>query len=63
MYLLGRYIPYRNEDINSYINSYMDTLKKAELSASNCHMATFLKSEILIYNSEVSDRVNNQKRW
>ena len=31
----------RNGDINSYINSYMDTLEKAELTASIRHMQDF----------------------
>ena len=33
----------------------MDTLEKAELTASICHIARFLKSGIPIYNSDVSD--------
>ena len=56
MYLLtkfGDHKSYRNGDINSYINSYMDTLEKVELTASIRHIAIFLKSEIPIYNSEV----------
>ena len=38
---------YRNEDINSYINSYMDTLEKAELTTSIRHIKRLLKSGIL----------------
>ena len=41
---------YKNGDINSYINSYMDTLEKAELTASIQHIVRFLKSGIPIYN-------------
>ena len=44
---------YRNGDINSYINSYMDTLEIAELTASIRHIARFLKSAILTYDSEL----------
>ena len=37
------------------INSDIDTLGKAKLAASICHIARFLKSGIPIYNSEVPD--------
>ena len=56
MYLLAKFRYhgfYRNGDINSCINSYMDTLKKVELTASICHIGRFLKSGIPIYNSKV----------
>ena len=56
MYLLaksGGHRSYGNGDINSYINSSMNTLKKAELTASNRHIEGFSKSRIP--NSEVSD--------
>ena len=55
MHLLAKFThhrSYRNEDINSNINSYMDTLKKAELSALIRHITRFLKSGIQIYNSK-----------
>ena len=58
MYLLtnfGDHRSYRNGDINFYINSYMDTLEKVELTTSTGHIAIFLKSGIPIYNSEVPD--------
>ena len=48
--------------INSYINSYMDALEKAGLTASIHHIARFLKSGILIYNSEVSDTTGSKTR-
>ena len=44
-----------NEDINSY------TSKKAELTASICHIERFLKSTIPIYNSEVSDTAQKKR--
>ena len=58
MYLIakfGGHRSYRNGGINSDINSYMDTLEKAELTSSNRHIARFLKSGTPIYNSEVLD--------
>ena len=64
MYLLaksGGHRCYRNGDINSYINSYMDILGKAELTASIRHIARFLKSGIPIYNSEVPGRQKSEK--
>ena len=48
---------YRNGDMNFHINSYMDNLTKAELTASIHHTARFLKPGILIYNTEVSIRL------
>ena len=51
MYLLakfGGHKSYRNGYVNLYINYYMDTLEKAELTASICHIARFLKLGILI---------------
>ena len=65
MYLFCKvdgYWSYRNIDINSYINSYMDTLEKAELIASVCHVARFLKSGVPIYNSEVLDTAGRKTR-
>ena len=65
MYLLtkfGDHRSYRNGDINSYINSYMDTLEKVELTASIGHIAIFLKSGIPIYNSEVPTGRKTRRR-
>ena len=58
MYLLAKFggqSSYRNGDINSYIIFYIDTLEKAELTASIRHIVILLKSGIPIYNSEVPD--------
>ena len=49
----GGHRSYRNGDINSCINSFMDTLEKVELIALIRHIAGFLKSGIPNYNSEV----------
>ena len=46
---------YRNGDLNSYINSYMDTLEKTKLTASIRRIGRLLGSGIPIYNSEVPD--------
>ena len=39
----------------------MDTLEKAELTASIRHIAIFLKSRIPIYNFEVPDRAGRKR--
>ena len=65
MYLLakfGGHKSYRNGYVNLYINYYMDTLEKAELTASICHIARFLKLGILIYNSEGYGWLKNEKK-
>ena len=65
MYLLakfGDHRSYRNGDINSYINSYMDTLEIAALTALICHIGRFLKSGILVYNSETLDTACRKTR-
>ena len=65
MYLLakfGDHRSYRNGDINSYINSYIVAMEKAELTASICHIVRFLKSGIPIYNSEVPDMADRKPR-
>ena len=49
-------------DINSYINSYMDFLEKAELTASISHIGRFLKSGIPNYNSQVPDTAGRKAR-
>ena len=65
MFLLAKFVghrSYRNGEISFYISSYMDTLEKAELTASIRHIARFLKSEIQIYNSEVPDTADRKTR-
>ena len=60
MYLLAKinsHRSYRNGNINFYIISYTDTLRKAELTALIRHIARFLKSGTPIYNSKVPDAV------
>ena len=42
--IFGDHRSYRNGDMNSYINSYLNILEKSELTASICHIARFLKS-------------------
>ena len=54
-------IGHRNENINSYINSYMDTLEKAELTAWIHRITRFLKSRILILNSEVPEKAGRKR--
>ena len=49
----GGHRSYRNANINSYFNFYMDTLEKAEASASIGHIVRFSKSGIKIYISKV----------
>ena len=64
MYLLakfGGYRTYGNGTINSYINSYMHTSDKAELTALICHIKRLLESGILIYNSEVPDMAGRKQ--
>ena len=49
MYMLAKFSvhrSYRNGNINSCINSYMDNVEKAELTASIRHIVRFLKSGI-----------------
>ena len=65
MYLsatFGGHSSYRNGDINCYINSYRDILKKAELITSIRHIARFLKSEILIDNPEILDTTGRKTK-
>ena len=40
----------------------MDTLEEAELTASICHIARFLKTGIPIYNSKVLDTSGRKTR-
>ena len=51
----GGHKSYRNGDINSHINFYMDTLEKTELTASILHIARLLKPGKPIYDSRVRD--------
>ena len=65
MYLyakFGDHRSYRNGHINSFINSYIDTLEKAELTALIHHIGRFLKSGIPIYNSAVLDTAGRKTR-
>ena len=65
MYLFakfGDYRSYRNGNINSSNNSYMDTLEKVELTASISHIVILLKSGILIYNSKDLDTSGRKTR-
>ena len=65
MYLLAKFGDHRscrNGDIDSYINSYMDTLEKTEFAASIQHIARFLKSGIPIYISEDPDTAGRKTR-
>ena len=56
----GDHMSYSNEDINSYINSYVNTAEKAEIIAMVRHIERFSKSGISIYNSEVPDTADRK---
>ena len=58
----GGHKSYRNEDIDCYISSYIDTLKKAKLTISIRHIARFFKSGILIHNSEIRDTAGRKTK-
>ena len=65
MYLpaqFGDHRSYRNANINSYINSYMDNLEKDHFATSIRHIGRFLKSGIPIYSSEVPDTAGSKAR-
>ena len=65
MYLLakfGGHRSYRDENINSFINCYLDILEKAELTDLIRHISRFLKSGIPIYNSEVPDTTGKKNK-
>ena len=65
MYLLakfGSHRSYGNGDIKSYFSSYMNTLEKAELSASVRQIERFSESRIQIYNSKVPDTAGRRTR-
>ena len=51
-----------NGDINSYINFYMNTLEKAELTDSVWHIERFLKSGIPICNSDLLGTADRKTR-
>ena len=61
MYLLAKFGGHRS-DKNVDINSYMDTLEKAELTVLIRHIARLVKSGIPIYNSEVLDTADRKVR-
>ena len=61
MYLLanlGNHRSYGYKNINSYVNSYMNNLNKADLTSSIRHIERFSNSEIPIYNSKVPEKMN-----
>ena len=63
MYLLatfGGYKSHRNRVINSYINSYMDALEKAELIAS-CEMYKIKKTDLQFWNPGYDWQKNKKK--
>ena len=67
MYLLAKcsgHRSYGNGDVNSYINSYMNTSEKGELTSLVGHIERFSKSEVPIYISEVPDTAfpKNEKK-
>ena len=65
MYLLAKSGDLRSNrkgDTNSYINSYMDILEKAELIASTTLLRPHFKSGITIYNSKVPDTASRKTR-
>ena len=65
MYLLAKSVghrPYRNEDINFFINSCIDALEKARLAASIRILREFLNSGIPIHNSVVPDTAGRKTR-
>ena len=50
-----------NGDINCYVSSYLDTLRKGKHTASIRHIKRFSKSGILIYNSEAPEMASRKK--
>ena len=52
---------YRNGDINSYINSSMDTLEKAVLIALILHTAKFFKSGILKSQIQLAEKQEEEE--
>ena len=65
MYLLSKLGSDRtdgNGHINSYVKSYMNTLEKAELTDSVCHIERFLKSGIPICKPDLPDTADRKTR-
>ena len=65
MYLIAKFDDHRsnrNGDKNYFINSYMGTLEKAEVTTSIRHIGRFLKSGIPIQNSEVQDTASRKTK-
>ena len=65
MYLIAKCDDHRsnrNGDKNYFINSYIGTLEKAEVTTSIRHIGRFLKSVIRIYNSEVPDTASRKTK-
>ena len=63
---LGDHRSNGNRDINSYINSYMNTSKKAELTTSIRHVEKFSKLRLPIFNSKVPVTIGRKiarSRW
>ena len=61
MYQLAKFCDHRSHR-NRDINSDMDILEKAEVTASILHIAGFLKSGILIFNYQVPDTAARKTR-
>ena len=64
MYLIaksGGHGSYGNGDINSFINFYINTSERVEVTASIRHIERFSKSGLAIYNSEVPETVGRKK--
>ena len=57
----GGHRPYRNININSYINSFMSTLEKAKLTASIPDIARSFESGIPIFCSEVPEKAGEKR--
>ena len=58
----GNHRSYGNGDINSYINSYLNTLGEVELTTLIRHIERFLKSGLPIYNPKVPDTAARKTR-
>ena len=58
----GDYWSCGNGDVNSYINSNIDTFEKAELTASVYYNEIFSKLTSPIYNFEVPDMTDRNAR-
>ena len=63
MYLLVKFEghrSYENDDINSYINAYMNISEKAELIASIYHNERFSESGMPTYIFEVPEKMSRR---